>query len=173
MTAPTITSRGSVLIGPIQDALAAALASSAPLPFDTRSAAQLLTGVTVLTVATHEVIEEVQARQAGLKNSLLIFPPLILQCTQNVGGYLFWCDDIELRLGVHDNPKLNAAGLNAYALVERALYIVMLLQLTVNGGPLNPLLPDRATTRPTKDSVGNSFDLRFHTSAGISAPFPT
>ena len=126
----------------------------------------------MLSVAPHEVIEEVLARAAGLRNSLFIWPPAIRRLSAGVGGSQFWADDIEIRLTAQDNPKLNASGLNVYALIKgKALY----RGCSATGRRRSRDQPALARSHDDQDGqnpVGNAYDLVFHTSAGVSAPFP-
>lgn len=171
LTPVTLTARESVLIGPIQDAIVAALQSATPLQGDTFSPALLLAGVQILGMAPQETIDDVILRALDLKSGIVVMPPEIVRNAENV-GLGFFAKDIECRLTVIDNPKLNRNGINYAAIVERVLYILQLAQLSIAGGAINPLQPDSVTTREIKAPGYNARELAFRTSAGISIPFP-
>lgn len=128
----------------------------------------LLAGTPVLARKKHQTLLDLEEELLGAKRCVLVYPPLLSAFNPNL---VLWCDDIEIRLQVSEDPKLNEGEVDAYSLVERVHRRVLAgPQLVVAGYQFNNLVPDKAATRPVAHPDRVAFELVYHTSGGLADP---
>jgi hypothetical protein len=125
-----------------------------------------LAGLPVLARQPKQTLDEIEAALSGLSLGFYVFPPLYREIRQNSTG--LFAEEIEIRVSCFENPALNTGELDAYRLVELALYTLHHWQPTGLAG-VSMLFAKSSPVQDASTAELVVFDCLFACSGGFEA----
>lgn len=124
-----------------------------------------LAGLPVIARKPKQTLNEIEAQLAGLSAGLFVWPPLLRQVRPNSTG--LFAEEIEVRVSAFENAALNTGELDAYRLVELALFYLHHCDLKITGVSMLYAKESPVTEESTSELL--VFDMTFACSGGFEA----